>query len=137
MMCCLLCYADLETHAHLFFDCSCSLKIWLLVRERACMSSVSSSWPEVISWLNNRASSKSIGNLVCRLIVAASVYCIWRERNARFFNNHARPPEVLGAEILDMVRLKLLGLKFKRKPNVMNTLEKWNIYEPNVSDDGG
>ncbi|XP_022003170.1 uncharacterized protein LOC110900593 [Helianthus annuus] len=92
-MCCLLCYADLETHDHLFFQCNYSRSVWCSVRNKVGMNSVHESWDEISSWLVPRANSKAIYAVASKLLVAAAAYTIWTERNSRFFSNRLRPPE--------------------------------------------
>ncbi|XP_021979869.1 uncharacterized protein LOC110875992 [Helianthus annuus] len=137
MICCLLCYEDIDSHHHLFFECKFSAQIWDRVRIEAGMRNVEPKWSAIVDWLRHRARSKSAANLICRLIVAASAYAIWRERNNRFFKNHARPPENVCDSIFDMVRYKLMGLKFKNTPKVRALLDKWKIHGDSVVDDGG
>ncbi|XP_022032207.1 uncharacterized protein LOC110933285 [Helianthus annuus] len=87
MMCCLLCYANIDSHNHLFFDCSYSTQVWIKIRDNGGMSSVGPAWDSIVDWLGTRASSKSAINFISRLIVAAAVYFVWQERNARLFMN--------------------------------------------------
>ncbi|XP_021979814.1 uncharacterized protein LOC110875930 [Helianthus annuus] len=95
MMCCLLCYANHDSHNHLFFECKFSDQIWHKVRHKAGMETVQSSWDDIVNWLVVRSRSKSARNYVARLLVAATAYFIWQERNARLFKNELRPPEAI------------------------------------------
>ncbi|XP_022024386.1 uncharacterized protein LOC110924699 [Helianthus annuus] len=88
-------------------------------------------------WLAARASSKSAINYISRLIVAASIYFVWQERNARIFKNQTRPPDVLSDLIVQTVRYKLMGVKFKESSNVRRLLEAWGIHSSRMEDDGG
>ncbi|XP_022015034.1 uncharacterized protein LOC110914555 [Helianthus annuus] len=126
-MCCLLCYANLETHEHLFFQCSYSDKVWNLVRSKVGMNMVDERWDDIVEWLIPRAKSRAIRMVASRLVVAASAYGIWRERNARFFSNRVRPPEQISEIILDTVRTKLISFKFKANNDVRSFLEEWKI----------
>ncbi|XP_022040045.1 uncharacterized protein LOC110942580 [Helianthus annuus] len=137
MMCCLLCYENIDSHDHLFFECKFSTQVWKTIRTKAGMGNVEAKWSVIVEWLQLRARSKSAANLVCRLIVAASAYVIWQERNHHLFKNHASPPENICASIFDIVRYKLMGLKFKNTPKVRILLEKWEIHGDSVVDDGG
>ncbi|XP_022040986.1 uncharacterized protein LOC110943551 [Helianthus annuus] len=137
MMCCLLCYESLDSHDHLFFECKFSAKVWEFIRAKAGMDNVEAKWSAITEWLRQRARSKSADNLVCRLLVAASAYVIWRERNTRFFKNHARPPENICDSICDTVRYRLMGLKFKNTPKVRRLLQRWDIHGALAVDDGG
>ena len=44
--------------------------------------------------------------LVHKLVLAASVYFVWHERNSRIFSDEKRPPIVLIKEILVLIRLR-------------------------------
>jgi hypothetical protein len=75
--------------------------------------------------------------VICKLVLAATVYHIWRERNNRFHNSQARPPDVLVSAIVEDVRFRLMGLKYKNWNRVATVLKVWGIHAPNVYDDGG
>ncbi|XP_022020017.1 uncharacterized protein LOC110920089 [Helianthus annuus] len=137
MMCCLLCYADVDSHAHLFFECKFSSQVWCSVRNKGGMASVGSKWDTIVAWLSSRASSKSAINFVSRIVVATTAYIVWQEQNARLFKNHARPPDVLCEIILATVRYKLMGLKFKHTVRVRSLLDDWGIHGDSVIDNGG
>ncbi|XP_021994704.1 uncharacterized protein LOC110891319 [Helianthus annuus] len=128
MMCCLLCYANVDAHDHLFFDCNYATQVWIKIRDKGGMSSVGPAWNAIIDWLGARANSKSAINFISRLIVAAAVYFVWQERNARLFRNQNRPPDALANLILQTVRYKLIGVKFKECNRVRRLLEAWEIY---------
>ncbi|XP_021990334.1 uncharacterized protein LOC110886795 [Helianthus annuus] len=137
MMCCLMCYEDNDSHNHLFFECNYSTQVWINVRGKGGMNTVSPEWEPIVSWLAARASSKSAINFISRLIVAASIYFVWQERNASIIKNQTRPPDVLSDLIVQTVRYKLMGVKFKESSNVRRLLESWGIYSTRMEDDGG
>ena len=128
MMCCSLCTADFDSHSHLFFECPYSSQVWCNIRRLASMQDVSTSWEDVSDWLVSKANSKSVSNIIGRLLVAATAYYIWQERNTRMFANHARPPDVLCNIIKETVRAKLWRLKFKRTARVLSVLGAWQVH---------
>ena len=73
------------------------------------------------------ASKNNIISIVGRLIIAASSYYIWQERNNRLHSSGARNMEQLANVILDNVRLKLASIKFKRNARVAKLKSIWNI----------
>ncbi|KAJ0533298.1 hypothetical protein HanIR_Chr09g0406811 [Helianthus annuus] len=101
------------------------------------MSSVGPAWNAIVDWLGARANSKSAINFISRLIVAAAVYFVWQERNARLFRNQTRPPDALATLILQTVCYKLIGVKFKECNRVRRLLESWEIYNKLDDDEGG
>ncbi|XP_021996267.1 uncharacterized protein LOC110893468 [Helianthus annuus] len=137
MMCCLLCYADVDSHDHLFFECKFSSQVWSSVRDKADMGDVDPKWSSIVNWLMTRRRVKSASSYVARLLVGATAYIIWQERNARLFKNQTRPPEAICEVILKMVRYKLMGVKFKSCATVKCLLEKWGIDEGAIQDNGG
>ncbi|XP_022015024.1 uncharacterized protein LOC110914542 [Helianthus annuus] len=77
MMCCLLCYANHDSHSHLFFECEFSTKVWYIVRQKVGMNTVQPKWEDIINWLRDRSKSKLASDYVARLVVAACAYVIW------------------------------------------------------------
>ncbi|XP_021996129.1 uncharacterized protein LOC110893325 [Helianthus annuus] len=137
MMCCMLCYQDYDSHPHLFFECKYSAQVWYNIRNKVNMGDVSSKWQEIVDWLLARARSKSARNYIAKILVAAAVYFIWQERNARTFKNQLRPSEKLSEIILNTVRYKLMGAKLRDTSNVRRLLEEWEIRGKHDEDDGG
>nr|XP_043625571.1 uncharacterized protein LOC122596997 [Erigeron canadensis] len=100
-----------------------NMDVWCHMRGWANMHGVQPDWNSIMQWLIARAKSRSIGNVIGRLVVAASAYYIWQERNNRIFKNHARPPDILAKLIQDTVRSRLWKLRFKKTARVVRTLE--------------
>nr|XP_043629997.1 uncharacterized protein LOC122601296 [Erigeron canadensis] len=59
--------------------------VWNAVKGYASMQAVSNSWGDITNWMIVRSKSRSLSNVVGRLIVAATAYFIWHERNNRMF----------------------------------------------------
>ncbi|XP_022040987.1 uncharacterized protein LOC110943552 [Helianthus annuus] len=137
MLCCLLCYANHDSHEHLFFECEFSSQVWFMVRSKVGMDMVSAKWNDIVVCLRDRAKSKSVSDYVTRLLVAASAYFIWQERNARLFKNQMRPPEAVRDIIIQQVRYKLMGAKLKDCANVRRVLGDWDIKDADMRFDGG
>nr|GEW82600.1 RNA-directed DNA polymerase, eukaryota, reverse transcriptase zinc-binding domain protein [Tanacetum cinerariifolium] len=68
-----------------------------------------------MGWILPIARKKNVICIVGRLIISASSYYIWQERNNRLHVNGSRSVDPLTSVILDIVRLKLSAIKFKRK----------------------
>ncbi|XP_035834095.1 uncharacterized protein LOC118482633 [Helianthus annuus] len=137
MMCCLLCYENHDSHKHLFFECKFSAQVWNMVRYKAGMDSVDPKWEDIVDWLLVRSRSKSAANYVSRILVAASAYFNWQERNARLFKNQLGPLEQVYAMIIKTVRYKLMGVKMKRTERVRRLLGEWEILDADINGDGG
>ncbi|XP_021994618.1 uncharacterized protein LOC110891228 [Helianthus annuus] len=137
MMCCLLCYENVDSHPNLFFECKYSTQVWLKVRDRVGMSSVSPRWTDIVQWLCNHDHQRRADTYVAKLLVAAAAYSIWQERNAKLFKNQLRPPEMVSDVIINIVRYKLMGAKLKNTIRVRNLLREWEIQTEDKDDDGG
>lgn len=106
MMRCILCYEDYDSHNHLFFDCKFFSQVWFKIIIKAGMENIAPAWLDVVSWLCDHAHSNSVVHYVSRLLIAASTYFIWQERNLRLFNHQARLPDALCMVILAIVHYK-------------------------------
>ncbi|XP_022042320.1 uncharacterized protein LOC110944986 [Helianthus annuus] len=137
MMCCLLCYQNVDSHPHLFFECKYSTQVWRKVRDRVGMSSIAPRWTDIVQWLCNRDHQRRVDTYVAKLLVAAAAYSIWQERNARLFKNQLRSPETVSDVIMNTVRYKLMGAKLKNTVRVRNLLREWEIRTKDRDDDGG
>ncbi|XP_022014976.1 uncharacterized protein LOC110914495 [Helianthus annuus] len=135
LMCCLLCYSGVENHEHLFFECPYSKIVWSKVRKKIRMDTVRETWDDITSKLVAAAKSRSVYAVASRLVVAASAYTIWRERNSKLFKNKLRPPEQLADDIIDTVRLKLTSFKYKQNVNVKRFLEEWMMDKEEFLDE--
>ncbi|KAJ0534651.1 hypothetical protein HanIR_Chr09g0422101 [Helianthus annuus] len=101
------------------------------------MNSVCLKWSDIVDWLCARAHQKRADTYVAKLLVAATAYNIWQERNARLFKNQLRPPETVSDVIIKSVRYKLMGAKLKDIVRVRKLLEEWEIHTQEKDDDGG
>jgi hypothetical protein len=136
MICCLLCHSDIDSHQHLFFQCSYSNSVWDLACKKAKLGLVGTQLDVIINYIV-ALPYKSMQAIIARLTLASCIYHIWRERNSRFVSNHARPPDVLFNVIMEDIRYKLMGLKFKTNLTVLRTLADWKIRAGFISDDAG
>ncbi|KAJ0899638.1 hypothetical protein HanRHA438_Chr08g0370881 [Helianthus annuus] len=128
-MCCPLCNYGRDSRDHLFFQCSYAAKIWNIVKRRIDMGNVNDNWNSIMVWIEQNAASKKLEHIVCKLVVAASTYFIWQERNNRLFSNVQRKEEMVAQVVLDIVRLRIMGFKFGRDANHRKLLEAWRIME--------
>jgi hypothetical protein len=127
----------LETHDHLFFECKYAREVWAKVCNRAGWDCAPYIWGEVTDWMASFANSKSVANVSSKLCFAASVYHLWKERNARYHGCRGKSPRVLYNNIIEDVRYRLVGLKYKRNNRVVGSLSRWGISGSMVFDDGG
>ncbi|GJV91138.1 reverse transcriptase domain, reverse transcriptase zinc-binding domain protein [Tanacetum coccineum] len=124
---CPFCGVQPDSHNHLFFECNFSLQVWIYVRHLANMELVSTFLQDIISYLQPIAKSRTANSIFGKLILAASSYYIWTERNNRLFKNVKRSLEELRDIIMVTVRLKLMTFTFKNTPNVIHLRERWKM----------
>ncbi|GKA58044.1 hypothetical protein Tco_0757232 [Tanacetum coccineum] len=90
--------------------------------------SVSRDWEALRPRGNEPMSHKrTVQSIIGRLILAATSYVIWLERNNRLFKKVKRSPEVIRDVIIVTVRLKLLTFRFKNKVMVQQLLSQWKM----------
>ncbi|GKE64195.1 putative reverse transcriptase domain-containing protein [Tanacetum coccineum] len=127
LMKCSLCDSLMDSHEHLFFECSFSSKVWLLIRHLAGMESVAPILEDIITWFLPIATKHSFNSIVGKLLFGAATYCIWIVRNNRLFKKSRRSPEEIRDLVVVTVRLKLVKLRFKIKPRVVHMLSEWKM----------
>lgn len=84
-------------------------------------------WKGLIDKLASRPVNKSIWSIIQRLLLAATVYFLWQERNFRLFQGKQRSADVLCNIIIDMVRFRLLGLKINETVQSRLVAEIWRF----------
>ncbi|MFS7899834.1 hypothetical protein Hanom_Chr00s082009g01794331 [Helianthus anomalus] len=101
------------------------------------MESVSGTWAEIMSWMNQKSNMQAPENIISRLVLSAASYLLWQERNNRLFSRNHRTEMVIAREIIRKVRLRLLSFKFKWRPGIRRLLEKWQLPNGNMVIDPG
>ncbi|GKC71027.1 hypothetical protein Tco_1116910 [Tanacetum coccineum] len=84
-------------------------------------------WSDVVDWLLPIAKRNNVISIFGRMIVAAMSYFVWQERNNRVHRNGERKPEQLSKIVVDMVRLKLALIRFKKKVRIEQMRRTWKI----------
>ncbi|KAF5805415.1 putative reverse transcriptase zinc-binding domain-containing protein [Helianthus annuus] len=127
LMCCPLCRNNRDSRDHLFFRCSFSSKVWNDIKAMASLDQIDDSWQSVMDWMFVHASSKKVDHIVCKLVIAATTYFIWLERNNCLFSNDQAKVESVVVRIKNIVRLRLMGFEFKGDSKVDRMLKTWEI----------
>nr|GEU88603.1 hypothetical protein [Tanacetum cinerariifolium] len=91
------------------------------------MDTVPARLVDIVEYLQHIATQRSAESIIGRLLLAASSYFIWIERNNRTFKQVKRTPKDIRDTIMVTVRLKLLTLKFKNTIRVNQLLSFWNM----------
>ena len=66
-------------------------------------------------------------SVVRRLILAASVYNVWKERNGRLFRDAKRSSDEVFKNIVDTMKNRLVELIVKESCDVRKMQSKWGI----------
>ncbi|CAA7043519.1 unnamed protein product [Microthlaspi erraticum] len=106
---CVLCSAHLETHHHLFFECSFSASLWQRFAS-AIWSKPPSDLHSAAAWINlQRSGNASQEQVVAKLLFQAIIYLLWKERNARIFSGTSLSSAVLSRDLDHLIRDRLLS----------------------------
>lgn len=90
---CRLCRDNLETHEHLFFDCSFTKAIWETIRLRFGLPSNLTSIEQTTRWLSRNAKDKSCASRARIFAFSATIYYVWHARNAKALDGNSIPSE--------------------------------------------
>ncbi|GJR82224.1 reverse transcriptase zinc-binding domain-containing protein [Tanacetum coccineum] len=124
---CSLCSSCMDSHDHLFFQCSFSSAIWVIVKEKSYIDNLKSNWDDSVSSMA-LFNKKAIKDIVRRLVFGAFVYYIWQERNKRQFSIEKRSAVIIADIILENVKLRLMSLSVLNSDNVQRVATDWGIH---------
>ncbi|KAJ0434391.1 hypothetical protein HanIR_Chr17g0881041 [Helianthus annuus] len=127
LLCCSLCTRGPDSHQHLFFECKFAERVWFGVRDKAGMESVQNKWNVIFDFLVGIANSKMATHVIAKIVVAATAYFVWEERNRRLFSTKRRNEDQLIEVILSTVRMKLHTMKFKRTNQMARVMQDWSL----------
>jgi hypothetical protein len=106
---CPLCKITNDSHNHLFFQCEYSIEVWKCLKQYIKVTNIPEIWDQIVLMMEDLACSNSIWSVLNRLIIAAAVYYIWKERNDRIFSQDAKPIEAVVLNIKEQVKLQLMS----------------------------
>ncbi|GJU63652.1 putative RNA-directed DNA polymerase [Tanacetum coccineum] len=124
---CSLCDDVPDSHEHLFFNCSYASAIWNHMKHRVDLGHVLHDVYAIIDHFGDSAKRKSSRVVIAKLVVAASAYFIWQERNWRLFKGTKRSVQQVIDCIVSAVRLKLLTCRFKRSKDGSRYARLWDL----------
>ncbi|KAL4334606.1 hypothetical protein GQ457_07G003200 [Hibiscus cannabinus] len=111
---CKLCRAENESRNHLFFGCSFSQGIWLMVLRCYGIDRAIIGWEEEISWAIARLRGKSMRMFVLRLAWNVFMYSIWEERNRRIFCSIERDANAILSVIQEVIQVQIQKKNYRR-----------------------
>ncbi|GJT20176.1 ribonuclease H-like domain-containing protein [Tanacetum coccineum] len=100
-----------DSHDHLFFKCDYALKVWKEMLKKTNNLQDKVQLMKVVDIISNAKNRSSVGMVINKLLLAATVYFLQQERNQRLFRSDSRTEEVICKVILEQVRHKLMSLK--------------------------
>lgn len=126
---CPFCQEEAESHQQLFFKCEISARIWKIMLEWLEINRSNCEWEEEIQWAIDHASRKGAQTEVYRIMLVATIYFVWQERNRRIFQQKERTLNVITKLIIQDVHVR--ATMYPRLNTVMNSL---NFY-PSIDRD--
>ncbi|XP_071697814.1 uncharacterized protein [Rutidosis leptorrhynchoides] len=83
--------------------------------------------PDIMQDMAKYPYSRNIWSIINRLLIAASVYFIWQERNHRIFRKVHRDEAAICKDIQNFMQLKLLTFKVKQIWAVKRAAKVWGL----------
>ncbi|GKA07490.1 hypothetical protein Tco_0686714 [Tanacetum coccineum] len=118
-----------DLHDHLFFECPFARDVWDQMKVIAGLDFANPNIYAIITDILPIASRRSMLSVVAKLVVAASAYFIWQERNWRLFKRCKRTPHQICECIQASVRLKLMSCRLKKSKNGVRMARLWDFSE--------
>nr|GEZ17761.1 FAR1 DNA binding domain-containing protein [Tanacetum cinerariifolium] len=102
--------------------------VWLKVRLLSCMDGIPPRLADILAFTIPISKGRSFQSIIARLVLAASVYFLWRERNLRLFQKKTMTVDQLVRIICDTIRLKLITFRFKKMSTGSRLLlDQWRV----------
>lgn len=124
---CAFCGNQLDSHDHLFFQCDYPALVWKGICIRVNLDLYSDDWDIVLESFVSIADSKKADDIIAKLVLGASLYFIWQERNFRIFQQKKRTIPQLIEIIYSTVRLKLLSCHFRKTIYMRRLMDTWKL----------
>ena len=105
---CLLCASVDESRSHLFFQCPFSNQVWTSFFTYHSLTPPHS-FDGSINWVMTASPNGKV-KTICKLLLQAVIYAIWRERNLRLHTSANRPVQLLIRETQVIMKAKLIGM---------------------------
>ncbi|GJY06658.1 hypothetical protein Tco_0373712 [Tanacetum coccineum] len=107
--------------------------VWDLIKVLAGMQSVAPKLEDIVDCITLIAHKNSINSIVARLVLDASAYFIWQEHNNRLHGKEIRRLHQICDIIVEVVRMKLMTIRFKKLLNVTCVLQIWKILNGDIN----
>ena len=121
------CQANIENRNHLFFECQVTSGIWMRVLRLCGQYRVPRRWENELLWVIS-CKGNSLGSITKRIAWGASIYHLWRTRNARVHLNQFISVDSIFYIICNDVRLRITSFQnVADNPANRDLCQRWSF----------
>nr|GEZ27835.1 hypothetical protein [Tanacetum cinerariifolium] len=84
---------------------------------------------EILEYIVPMAKRRTSKSVISKLVLAATAYFIWQERNDRLFKGNKRTVSQVNECIMSSIRLKLKSCRFKKSKVGLDFMQRWKLLE--------
>ncbi|GJY70577.1 hypothetical protein Tco_0474280 [Tanacetum coccineum] len=128
-MTCSLCELQSDSHEHLFFECNFYKQVWHRVKVIAGLPNSSDAIDSIMNDIIPFSMQRTSKGIAAKLVMAASTYFIWQERNNRMFKKVKRSLDQVVDCIINSVRFKLMTCKWKKTKAALELAKLWKLAD--------
>ncbi|GKA09519.1 retrovirus-related pol polyprotein from transposon TNT 1-94 [Tanacetum coccineum] len=88
-------------------------------------------WKDIVEEMADLPCNNNIRSVLRGIILATTLYQIWKERNVRIFTSEKMNAENVLQRIIEGIRLQLQSLKVKKSIHTVKVAQEWNFDESN------
>lgn len=108
---CVLCSSGEDSHSHLFFECEFSRQTWFTLAHK-----ISPNPPLTLhsasAWVMRAQSSPQYyASIILKMLLQATTYVVWQERNSRVFNAQFSTTAAIIAQLDHTLRNRLISFR--------------------------
>lgn len=107
MKCC-LCQAGIDSVDHLFFECDFSKAVWKKGLMSQGIIRDPKGWMHEFRWIMRVTKGRNNPKIKLKILFAAAVYKLWKERNKRTFRAESSTSDAIIGQILNFLHLRLM-----------------------------
>ncbi|XP_009790774.2 uncharacterized protein [Nicotiana sylvestris] len=103
---CIMCNNEKETIQHLFFKCSYAQALWSKLLEWQGIDRPVQGWEEELKWAEKLAKRRNATTELYKMVLEATIYYVWQERNDRIFQTKTRRWETVCKMIVQEIHCR-------------------------------
>jgi len=125
---CVFCWNGTKSKNHLFFGCRFCSRLWRTCMEWCNIPNPPNDWENILEEGYRSWKTKAMRMVLCKLVLSATVYKIWKARNAIRHGGQIKTEEQILKSIIWEVRYRVSGKRsFKKKLKNISLYLNWNI----------